>query len=1094
MNAAAPSPSPPPDSHTATRQRVAELVDHLDHILPAQAPLLDFVHHNTLHGYQHLPFAQALTELERITGVRAYPSETTFRSWYAAQRIEQEDLDAVLSQSTDLEPDTVVLEIGATKVRRRELYRLAMVYGIEPTTREALRWMSRESGIFDRIMDDIPPGARHRLLQAIKTETAPSAGPVPAPRTFVRALWAACADKLGLAAAGLDPEAALDPIIDEVPGWSPKESVNTDRGAEQRSRMEAVLDHVGKTLSLPALIGELTGQSAIEALRPDLIRLCAAFLDEGVAAWQPPNRRDGLYAVWRESVERGLLIRPSALRPNELPADALGAIASELTRLGLSDDRWGGYLARVALELPGWAGLINWRSRHANYAANTAAPADLADFLAVRLMLDRVWSDRLCQETWAIEATLPALRRFFLSHADEFSLRRALYGGTLAEDLADAVHRLIATPEPTDRTRQQWQEIGRLHDARQGQDRATPRAPQGPHENVWRLFRLAQHLGLTATEVGTLPKMQVERLLRLLDDFTPQRRANLWLLAYERNYRQRIFLALSDNHGQGRWQRREHAPDVQIVCCMDDREESLRRHLEERNPRVETFGAAGFFGVPMYWQGLDDTRKTPLCPVVVTPTNEVHELPRADEAKRHRAHRRWHRLRTLRDDLLQHELRRNLVSSSLLIDALAPGYLLGLAAKIGAPGTFQRWARAAASTLIGPVRTTVTATAVQGESPRLGFTDAEQTNRIEAFLRNIGLIDHFAPLVVLLGHGSNSENNPHAAAYDCGACSGRHGGPNARVFAAMANRPQIRQNLAERGITIPDGTWFVGAEHDTCNDAVHWFDVEDLPPVLRPVQHAFRKELDLVCRLSARERCRRFASAPRAPDPGHALAHVGKRSADFSQIRPELGHATNAAAFVGRRAMSQGVFLDRRVFLISYDPTTDDDGSLLEGILLAVGPVGAGINLEYYFSTVAADRLGCGSKVPHNVTGFFGVMDGAFSDLRTGLPRQMTEIHEPMRLLLVVEQRPEVLTAICERQAPLRELIVNGWIVLACRHPLEGSLWLFEDGSGFVQWRRPQAQTPVCAGSADWYSGHTDPLPPALIRTDAGAAENPRHA
>ena len=97
--------------------------------------------------------------------------------------------------------------------------------------------------------------------------------------------------------------------------------------------------------------------------------------------------------------------------------------------------------------------------------------------------------------------------------------------------------------------------------------------------------------------------------------------------------------------------------------------------------------------------------------------------------------------------------------------------------------------------------------------------------------------------------------------------------------------------------------------------------------------------------------------------------------------------------------------------------------------------MGAGISLEYYFSTVDNERYGASSKITHNVAGFFGVMDGAGSDLRTGLPRQMIEIHEAMRLLVIVEAKTRVLTAIYERQPPLQELIGNGWLLLAAKDP-----------------------------------------------------------
>lgn len=122
---------------------------------------------------------------------------------------------------------------------------------------------------------------------------------------------------------------------------------------------------------------------------------------------------------------------------------------------------------------------------------------------------------------------------------------------------------------------------------------------------------------------------------------------------------------------------------------------------------------------------------------------------------------------------------------------------------------------------------------------------------------------------------------------------------------------------------------------------------------------------------------------------------------------------------------------------------------MLEGILLAVGPVGAGISLEYYFSSVDPERFGCGSKLPHNLQGRFAVMEGTEGDLRTGLPRQMTELHEPMRLLMIVEAAPAVLGAILARQPALRELIDGEWVQLLALSPGGADLLRYRPGHGF---------------------------------------------
>jgi len=1104
---ALPGQGPSKASHEDIRRYLQAAVEHLDHVLPGQAPILNFVHHNTLHGYQHLPFAQALEAAEKLTGIHGYLPEEESRRLYALGRIDGQDLDVALAckfGGHDGEP----IRLGTRTVGRREVSRVALLFGVDSIEPNRFNWQVEEMDALRRFQPDLPQDRRAALLRGADSEAE-----------AVQALWNACLEVFGLAHYRLHPEELVDipmreagtilaqfdteadnPLVCPVnPG------VHQSVQAESQVELAALLAALGKRLTLRGMLAALTGVDVLEQIRPLLIRFCASQLDEGLAAWRAPDRADGLYAAWKRCAAGDIALGHgdqagwrAALA--DLPEQSVDAVIAILRHLEIPQNRWKDYLERLALELPGWSGLINWRARHPEYAANRQVPVSLMDYLAIRLFLDRLWIERLCRETWGLPGKLSALKAYFERNPSELLARTALFAGELPEYLAGTARKLIGLSSSERSQPEHWRALAEMIWAWKRSPAAEKSAAHTVYRSAWRLFRLGQHLGLDAADLRGLALEEAERLLRLLDELNPCEKGQIWLQAYEHHYREQLFAALAQNHGRGRWARREARPQAQVIFCMDDREESLRRHLEELNPAIETLGAAGFFGVAMNWRGLDDAGVTPLCPVVVTPAHEIREQPRHGQESLHERHDRRRRWKARLERVLHQEVRRNLATSSLLIGLLAPGALPILAAKLFFPRHWDALKRKAAKALVPLVPTRLAFSAAADSQPatparpRLGFTDAEQADRVESFLRNIGLTSGFAPLVVVAGHGSTSQNNPHRAAYDCGACSGRHGGPNARAFAAMANRPAVRALVAERGIAIPADTWFLGTEHNTCDETITWFDLDDLPAAFCPALETLRAELRQAVALSAQERCRRFASAPRQPSPRQALRHVLGRAADFSQARPELGHATNAAALIGRRSATRGAFFDRRLFLISYDPTQDPEGKILEGILLAAGPVGAGINLEYYFSTVNNERYGCGSKVPHNVAGLFGVMEGAGSDLRTGLPRQMIEIHEAMRLQLVCEAREEVLADIYRRQQILRELIGNGWLLLSALHPDTGALSYFEPGRGFVPWTGGQAKLPMAQRSADWYAGHSAALPPALLRCPDHALEADSHA
>ncbi len=1019
---------------------IAQIIRHAAHLLPAQGPITVFIHHNTLHAFEHLPFHEAVRAGARTFGCEPYLSEQQYHRLLASERFTVEDLEASLLDDLGDAADVLVGRMGT-----RFFLRLAMLQRPLQTARQnELKWHLVETDALRRFHPETPAAVKRRVIDETR-------------RWVMRDL------RHGQADAEPRVQQSLRNLFDE---FDVKSIERWDEWTWESFCLHwlwLICRHgahgISPSASRPALpvrhrdlLLQITGSDTDLLVNEPLIRLSAAFLDQGIAHWPLPHRSEGFFAAFvryyaasaplLERWLRGLRREVRGLASRGM--SALESIAQSLTQLGIFEEgERREYLEATMLSLRGWAGMFWQLESRGDRVVHQIPTGSLIDYVAVRMILER--------------------------HAITYILReQTSIAGPLSEVRGELL-RLLPRVQP-------------------------PSESQRAHL----LFQLAQVLAWKPSDLFRLAKLEWQVLIHEIERFSGVDRRRVFHQALERRHRIQTLDAISAHQQSAPASCAKRSsepctdcrPSFQVVCCIDERSESFRRHLEEVAPDCQTFGVAGFFGVAMYYRGALDAHYVPLCPVVIRPQHFVREQVAVDFIADHQRRlniRRW--IGSTRHQL--HMGSRTFTVGAVLSALLGPPALVLLVVRTLFPRLASRLRSFVGGFLRAPPRTELLlerSEAMTGDKEgHLGYTVDEMADIVQRTLQDIGLVSHFAPLVLIVGHGSTSLNNPHESAHDCGACGGGRGGPNARAFVQMANGRHVRARLAERGLTLADGIVFVAAYHNTCNDAVEYFDLDRVPD-----SHAMRLQqaqiaLEETRRRDAHERCRRFESASLSLSPEAALKHVEARAEDFSQVRPEYGHATNAICVVGRRLRTQHLFLDRRAFLVSYDPTQDDSQSdILARVLAAVFPVCGGINLEYYFSYTDPPGWGCGTKLPHNITGLLGVMDGAASDLRTGLPWQMTEIHEPVRLLCIIETTPATMMSLWQRDPTIAAMCRNEWVQLALLDPHSAAIHFFCQGR-FEPYHPTSTQLPSVPSSADWYRGSRDHLGYAEIATASSA-------
>ena len=1029
-------------------------------------PMRTFVHHNPFHSLEYLHFDETVRRGRQFLGGQGYLSGEIYRGYLHTGRILFRHLNEALQPLVREQYVTV----GPCRIAHREVLRACLTHGPCKVADEPL----------DALLDH---GSNDELITALADHLTPS-----------------------LRASTVEDQIAA--------------AIQEDTAA------------LGRHLTLSNWCDRTLGTQIVTLVNTELIKWCAAFLDEGDATWAMPGRERGFYAAWKFLVAREWSpcgIKETRRKIAELPEHPEDAVLESLEMLGIPHELRQDYLSLQLTALPGWAGFIKWRAEQQDYAWQQTYPISLLKFLAVRLWYVRELVRKTCREELGIDGNFFAISTYMQDHPHEYFLRKEWVVGRLPATYAEQVERLSREG------RKGWNVLAERMHVETGlqRDRALRLAA------ARRLVTLAQALDIVPTVLLDGAPNDLATLVTWMDAFPESDHGPVWLRAFEAGYHDQLFgmlMRASTGTAPGPEISPPVRPQSQSVFCLDVRSEPFRRHLESTGDN-ETYGFAGFFAVFIRYRAWGKEHYTEQFPVIMRPRNEVREIPRSyleHMVSKHASRRKLVRA----GHTLLHDLKDNVVTPYVMVESLGWFYALPIVGKTAWPALYRSLTAWVQRLLVPTIATSLTVDklsptdiqemlvseqraiirkalrdqlgvrgsrissefvealrlhALNGQEAmevslisaaqelalskedvqafvetlrrqyridqrsaswqkdritRTGFTLDEQVLTVETALRMMGLPRNFARIVLFCAHGSTSENNPYESALDCGACGGNEGQPNARVLAMMANNFKVRERLKKSGIDIPSDTHFLGGQIDTTTDDVSLFDLEDVPPTHRKDVARLLEDLREAAQLTSQERCTRFPEVKETLSPAQAQAYVRRRSADWSQVRPEWGLAGNTSFVIGRRDLTKGLNLGGRVFLHSYDYREDPTNRLLEVLMTGPQVVAQWINMEHYFSSVDNEVYGSGSKIYHNVVGRVGIMSGPWSDLRLGLARQTVingeaPYHEPMRLLTVIEAPRSSIGKLIRRLEVLQRFYHNEWVHLVALDPEDGVLYRY---------------------------------------------------
>lgn len=640
-------------------------------------PMRTFISRNPLQGLEELSFDAAVTRGEQLFGGKGYLTEEAFRDAFRRGRIHIGNVDAVLQP---LVSDKAIL-FGDRRVSQLDVLRASMVEGLrlpDPSGGGPSSTVAAELGEDPAVVEAIAQW----IMQVLSSGS-----------------WAE-----------MECPLPCDPS-----DWPYQETMAT---------------WCDRTLGT-----DLTGW-----IDRQMITWCAAFCDEGEATWVMPNREDTFFRAWKAAAQYDLGLRWCGIegasrkiqRLSDRPEEAL---LESLERLTVPKPAWQDYLALHLAALPGWTGFIKWRAEQTADPWQEAYRIDLVKYLAVRLFYERELVATTCRESLACMGAVEAVQEYARQFPHALWFRRSLVKGHLTKQAQADAARLRRRRRSADA--QAWEELGRrwYHEWQQ--------VRQQDSLTAWAhlLVRLAKAVGIRPDLIPSTTSGDLTTLFIWLRGFSERLRGRKWLEAYELAHQREVigkleslvsaYLPLPE---PGRPSVR---PTAQFVFCIDVRSEVFRRHLEQRGG-YETYGFAGFFGLPVSYRPLNEPYECELCPVLLKPKHLVREVPRTYQVERVQRHKTRAKLAKAGHDLF-HDLKHNVITPYVMVEAIGWFFMLPFLGKTLCPRWYHRVTAWLRQELIPPVATTLTVDKLEAKEAE-DMVATEQRLQIARWLREHGYV------------------------------------------------------------------------------------------------------------------------------------------------------------------------------------------------------------------------------------------------------------------------------------------------------------------------------------------------------------------